>query len=200
MIPTKNLPPNFRVHREINLQKDRDLLIRLNLWGLTLFPLIGFLLIFLGRAFHPEIHSLFAILKPDIPIITLIIYIIFGLFLVTILHELIHGIFFWITTWQFPIFGFKGPYAFAAAPEWYIPFKPYFLIGIAPLAIISVVGVICIPFIPSKYLLPWLLCILANTCGAVGDVYILLVINHQPATILVKDQGDVITVYRVSEN
>jgi uncharacterized membrane protein YdcZ (DUF606 family) len=195
MVATKILPEGFTLHREINLQKDQVLLIKLNLWGLIVFPVIGYILLRMGMASHPEYHSIFEVMTPRIPILTYILGLILGMMVVIILHELVHGLFFWMTTGQAPKFGFKGAYAFAAAPEWYINRKAYFRIGAAPLVIITIIGLILIPVIPDRFLFPWLFCILANASGSVGDVYVLVDLMRQPATALIQDRGDRISIY-----
>jgi Putative zincin peptidase len=195
MIATKILPEGFSLRREINLQEDQALLIKLNLWGLVSLPLVGYILLWLGLAFHPEFQSLFQVMRPQIPIPIQILELILGLIAITVLHELVHGAFFWIITHQFPKFGFRGAYAFAAAPDWYIPRGSYFLVGAAPLVIISLIGIFCIPFIPAHFMLTWLFCLLANASGAVGDVYILSYLMRQPTTVVIQDRGDRISVF-----
>lgn len=200
MAAMKILPERYALQREINLQKDQALLIKLNLWGLLLLPLIGYILLRLGVALQPKFHSAFEILSPQVPIFTQILGLILGLTGTTILHELIHGAFFWIFTEQRPKFGFRGAYAFAAAPEWYIPRSSYFLIGASPLVIISLVGILCIPIIPVRYLFLWLFCVLVNASGAVGDAYILVYLMRQPATAMIQDLGDMISFYTEATN
>lgn len=200
MAAMKILPERYALQREINLQKDQALLIKLNLWGLLLLPLIGYILLRLGVALQPKFHSAFEILSPQVPIFTQILGLILGLTGTTILHELIHGAFFWIFTEQRPKFGFRGAYAFAAAPEWYIPRSSYFLIGASPLVIISLVGILGIPIIPARYLFLWLFCVLVNASGAVGDAYILVYLMRQPATAMIQDLGDMISFYTEATN
>jgi hypothetical protein len=195
MNATKILPERYAFQREINLQKDQALLIKLNLWGLALLPVIGYILLRFGVALHPDFHSIIEVITPQIPIFTQILGLILGLIVTTVLHELVHGAFFWTITRQVPKFGFRGAYAFAAAPEWYIPRLAYFSIGAAPLVIISIIGIFCIPIISSQFLFIWLFCLLANASGAIGDVYILAFLIHQPATAMIQDRGDVISVY-----
>jgi hypothetical protein len=200
MTATKILPERFALQREINLQKDQALLIKLNLWGLVLLPLIGYFLVQIGVTLHPEFDSTLEVLTPKIPILSQILIVILGLMVITVLHELVHGVSFWINTHQLPKFGFRGVYAFAAAPEWYITRNEYFLIGAAPLVILSIIGLVFIPIIPSHLLFTWLFCLWANTSGAVGDVYILVYLLRQPATALIQDQGDIISIYTEEAN
>jgi hypothetical protein len=195
MTATKTLPEQFALHLEINLQKDRALLIKLNLWGLVLLPVIGYFLVQIGVTLHPEFHTTLEVLTTQLSILVQILGLILGLTITTILHELVHGISFWIITHQLPRFGFRGAYAFAAAPGWYIPRNAYFIIGAAPLVILSILGIIFVPIIPSRLLYTWLFCLLVNASGAVGDVYVLGYIVRQPATAMVQDRGDIISVY-----
>ena len=195
MTATKFLPERYTLRREINLQKDQSLLIKLNLWGLALMPFIGYFLLKLGVALHPEFHSTYEILLPRLPIFIHVLNIVLSVIAVTILHELVHGAFFWIITRQLPGFGFRGAYAFAAAPKWFIPRGAYFWIGAAPLLLLSIIGIICIPIIPAQFLFSWLFCLLANASGSVGDVYILADLIRQPARAMVQDRGDRISIY-----
>jgi hypothetical protein len=41
----------------------------------------------------------------------------------------------------------------------------------------------------------WLCCLLANVSGGVGDVYILDYLIRESATAMIKDRGDIISVY-----
>jgi hypothetical protein len=195
MVAIKILPEGYILHREINLQKDQVLLIKLNLWGLLVFPIIGYFLLRLSMAYHPEFHSIFEVMTPSIPILIYILGLILGMIVVIILHELVHGLFFWMITRHAPKFGFKGAYAFAAAPEWYIYRKAYFWVGAAPLVILTIIGLIVIPVIPYRFLFPWLFCILTNASGSVGDVYVLVDLMRQPATAMIQDRGDRISIY-----
>jgi hypothetical protein len=195
MTATKILPERFTLLREINLQKDTVLLFKLNFWGLFSLPLIGYVFLRIGVALHPKFYSPFEILTPQVSISVLILTLILGLLVTMLLHEFVHGIFFWIITRQLPKFGFRGAYTFAAAPDWYIRRDSYLLIGAAPLVILTTIGIFCIPIIPSPYLFAWLFCLLANVSGGVGDVYILDYLIRESATTMIQDRGDIISVY-----
>lgn len=67
--------------------------------------------------------------------------------LAVISHELIHALFFRFFTGEWAIFGFKGIYAYAAAPQWYIPRNLHIAVALAPLVILSLLGVLLIPWI-----------------------------------------------------
>jgi hypothetical protein len=55
------------------------------------------------------------------------------------LHELVHGLLFWVFTRRRPLFGLRLPfYAFAAAPvDVYLPRNPYLVVALAPLVLLK---------------------------------------------------------------
>jgi hypothetical protein len=194
MVSTKILPSSYILQRNFNLSKERSLLIILNIAGLILlFPAAWFffsaakwLRILTGKGpYQSSISSTAGFL-----LLSLLVIISF-----VVLHELVHGLFFFIFTLQRPIFGFKGVYAFAAAPDWYIPKAQYCWIGVSPLVIISILGLILVPFTPDSLLLPLLIGLIFNAIGAVGDLYIVFWLFLQPANRYIQDQGDVIRIF-----
>jgi hypothetical protein len=105
-------------------------------------------------------------------------------------HEMIHGAFFWIFTRERPKFGLRGGYAYASAPDWYLPINQYLIVGLSPFVVISILGIIFATFLPVS-LLPYLLLIVSfNAAGALGDMIVVAWIVMQAKTILVRDQGD----------
>ncbi len=195
MIATKILPEGYTLLREIDLHKDLATLVKLNIWGMILLFPVSYVLYWLSKILRPQPTSITEIVSPQLSAMAYIAMIILAFILIMVIHELLHGIVFWRVTHQLPRFGFRGAYAFAAAPDWFIPRNVYFFIGAAPLVIISVVGVLLIPVIPIQFLGAWLFGVLMNAVGAVGDIYILFLLLRLPASILVRDQGDVISFY-----
>jgi hypothetical protein len=191
MKATQTLPENYVLYREIDLSRDYRLLVVLNLVGLALLALSGWLYWRLALIIRPDIHdhvfqvsSLGSILAILLAIVGVIIF-----------HELIHGLFFWLITTQRPYFGFRGAYAFAAAPTWFIARNAYLLVGLSPLILITFFGLLLLPLIPLAGLLPLLYALTANTAGAIGDVAIVAWLLAQPASIMIRDRGDAVAVY-----
>jgi hypothetical protein len=60
---------------------------------------------------------------------------------------------------------------------------------------LSIIGLICIPVIPAGFLFTWLFCLVVNASGSIGDVFILADLMRQPATAMIQDRGDMISVY-----
>ena len=114
---------------------------------------------------------------------------------VILFHEGIHGAFFWLFTGSRPVFAFKGFYAYAAAPGWYLPRDAYMLTGIAPLLLITFVGMFLLWIVPDAWLMLVMLGLIINTSGAAGDIFAVLWLARQPAACLAQDRGDVIEIY-----
>ncbi|MBN2147833.1 MAG: DUF3267 domain-containing protein [Anaerolineales bacterium] len=107
-----------------------------------------------------------------------------------ILHEAIHGLFFWIYTKSRPIFAFKGAYAYAAAPDWYLPRNKYIVVGITPLILISLASFLLIELLPGSAVPPILVAAALNAAGSLGDVIIIAWALRRSPQALVRDQGE----------
>ncbi len=93
------------------------------------------------------------------------------------------------------MFGFKGAYAYAAAPGWFIPRNPYLWIGLSPLVVLSLTGFVLITVLPVNWLLPIMIGLIFNAVGSVGDLYVVFWLFLKPATVYIQDQGDAINIY-----
>jgi len=174
-------------------------LIKLTAAALILAVPFGLIFCLFGIWLHPQIDTFESIVASDLTPLGWLIGVIAINLVYIIAHEGVHGIFFWITTHQFPRFGFGGSYAFAAAPDWFIPGKNYFWIGAAPLVVLSILGLILIPFINPNFVLLWIIGLLVNATGSAGDIYVLNVLLHSEGNLYVRDSGDIITIYRQDE-
>jgi hypothetical protein len=190
--PTKTLPVTYRHAQSIDLSQSPSLVIWLNVIALLLFFLFGYAYLMLiawmrpGVSFAFENSSLIANL-----LVLLIVYI--G---VIVLHEIIHGLFFWIITGEKPRFGFRGAYAYAAAPDWYLPRGPYLVVGLSPLVLITLLGILLIPITPNGWLILLGVAVTANASGAVGDLAVVLwLLLKHPANLLLRDRGDAVDIY-----
>jgi hypothetical protein len=113
-----------------------------------------------------------------------------------IVHELIHGLFFWIFTRKRPSYGFKGLYAYAAAPDFYIPRNQFILIGLAPFVVISLVGVALLPLTTLGVALTIVFILTMNAAGAIGDFYAVGILLTRPSATLIRDFGDGMACYQ----
>jgi hypothetical protein len=192
MKATRELPNNFILYKEIDLSKNRALVIVLNIAGLFLYILFGWAFLKIGNIMRPDINTA-ELLQSSSPL--LIIWILISFALVLILHEFIHGLFFWLVTGDRPKFGFRGAYAFAGAPNWYLPRIPYLVIGSAPLVVITILGIALIIYVPAGVLFPLLFALVTNAAGSLGDVLVIGWLITVRKTILICDAGEAVSVY-----
>jgi hypothetical protein len=188
---THTLPENYVQSGELNLAKNPGLTIWLNIIGLA--PLVGMgLLCFavLGR-FRADIFNQVTSFSAGL---VEMVFVIAGLLLETIvmlvLHEAVHGVFFWFFTKNRPKFGFKGAYAYAAAPGWYLPRNAYLVVGLAPLVVISLIGLALLLVAPVSWLFWIILLVAFNAGGAIGDMAVAVWILTKPGNVLYMDFGD----------
>ena len=191
--PTQTLPVNYQPVYIINLAKNKVLAVVLNLAALVIVLLSFWLLGIFTKWIHPDLSGTAISIKFGLSdIIFLLLLVILNL----IVHELIHGVFFWFITRSKPVFGLSLSYAFAAAPEWYIPKRQYWIIGLAPLIIIGLVGLLIIAIGPTAWMLPALVVTGINTGGAVGDMWIIYRLLLTDPTCLVNDTGHTVSFFQ----
>jgi hypothetical protein len=190
------LPPFYVLHRKLDLSQNRWLLIGLNIAGLILLIPFGLFFTRITALLRPSDFSLSGHLH-SYSTISYVIVLIMIITIFIILHEIVHGLFFWFFTHKPPKFGFKGAYAYAAAPGWYIPRNPYLLIGISPLMVISAAGIVLLAILPADLLFPLELGLIFNAIGSVGDLFVTLWLLARPSTDYIEDQGDAILIFTI---
>ena len=191
MKPTQTLPETYQHAGTLDLSKDKGLAIVLNLLALVVFLLSGSVFARLALILRGE--NAFSI-TTDNALLALLLSV--GVVLVgVVVHEIIHGLSFWSLTKSQPKFGLKGLYAYAAAPDWYFPRRPYFVVALAPLVVVTVAGVLLMPVVPQILLPSLLIWLVFNFAGSIGDVIIVIWLLRKPATVYIQDFGDGISVY-----
>jgi hypothetical protein len=199
----RELPEDYGLIHKLDLNKNIKLAIGLNLANLLLFVVFGVFFYWLLLQARPgllneESFLSFSLFTSD-SVFTQFLVIALVYLGMIVLHEAVHGLFFWIFTKDRPEFGFRGMYAYAGAPDWYLAKRPYLLVGLAPLVLISLAGFIAMLFVPQSWVFPILLFITLNASGAVGDIYAFFWILPKPEGILVQDFGDRMCIYGPGE-
>ncbi len=199
MRATQSLPDGYQKLGTIDISRDQRLLLILNVFGFILMVAAGWLFfraIFWLRP-SDSIRGLLALLRiGNLLEWAVLIGAILGLTaLHVILHEAIHGIFFWLFTHTRPRFAFRGAYAYAAAPDWFIPRNLFLVTTLAPLVLISLAGLLMIGSLPPGWLLPTWLVVTMNAGGAVGDILVAGWLLIQPKSCLAQDCGDAVTLF-----
>lgn len=195
MKPSKTLGAEYLYAGKLNLG-ERNSGIAANLAGLGMLFVFGWLFVQLAVAVRPEIESsgFFEVIEGLEPL-----YLLAGLFAVLIGHEFLHGLFFWIYTGERPKFGFKVVYAYASAPEWYLPRDKFIVTGLAPVVVITLVGVILLPLVPYAYVAEVLLLTAFNAAASMGDMISVGWLLSKPNTAMVRDSGARMDVYVPAE-
>ena len=197
MRPVKMLPPDYKPVGTLDLSRGRWTFVAMQVGGLVLFFvsawLFGCLALAILRVGNSERVVLTGLVR--FSAVQMLGGFLVALVLMIPLHEGVHGLFFWLLTGERPRFGFVGPYAYAAAPDWYIPRNPYLLVGLAPLVVLSVVGMALVPFVPVSVLFVVLVVVVMNAAGSVGDLVMTAWVIVRPKSALVRDAGDAITLY-----
>jgi hypothetical protein len=190
MNAVKDLPPNYHHLNTLNLSSSRTV-FWLNIAAIPLLFIFGWLfgrLINGFRTTNPFLNGFWGLITTFsgwglFAILALII-------IMLVLHELIHGTFFWLFTRERPKFALRSGYAFAAAPEWYLPKSQYIIVGIAPLVVISIVCIILASLVPLAYVPYPLFVATFNAAGALGDMIVVAWVSTQIHSVLIRDSGD----------
>lgn len=197
------LPEGYVERASIDLKKDYKFLLWMQLWGLLalVVSIVGFWQLVVrtrpgsAEAFwilrtQPEGGFSFSIPAP------VFLGLLLSTVLVVILHEAVHGLFFWLFTRRKPRFGFKIYYAYAASPPGvYLTRRAYFVVGASPLILLSLAGALLLPLVPLWALPTLYFFLVGNASGSIGDIMVLIWLLRLPAASLVEDHGDAMIAY-----
>jgi len=200
------LPSNYRQQATIDLSKSRKAVVGAIVSGIVLLITIGWLLVQFTHLLRPT--ALEGMRFPDILTTTpegntsitlpfqLIVDGIVAAVSMMLIHELVHGVFFWWFTGRFPTFGIKGLYVYAAAPsDIYFPRNQYLTVGIAPLVLLTLVGLMLMIIVPVVIVPILILFIAFNAAGAAGDLLMFAWLLSYPPDTLMQDNSTSVIVY-----
>ncbi len=118
-----------------------------------------------------------------------------------VLHELLHGVFF-LAFGARPRFGFKpwtrfGPVFYASAPGSYLTKTEYAAAGLAPLALLTMLLLVCAALAPPGGLIlsAVLWAYLLNAVGSIGDMLLMRKMVSYPVGTWFEDTGDGFVAY-----
>lgn len=188
---TRTLPEAYREINRIDLKQNVRLAVLLNLAAIPLFFAAGWFFLQIIAQIRPDANQLWGALSGTGNLILLLL----SVFVMIVLHEMVHGLFFWVFTRDRPVFAFRFLYAYAAAPDWYIPRNQYVIIGLAPLFVISLIGIFLFFGLPIYGVAYTLLLVSFNAAGAVGDLAICLWLLTRSPNLMICDQGDAARVF-----
>ncbi len=187
---TDKLPEHFSEIYKIELKKNKNAMIFLNLLAVFIF----FVMMIIGLIIY-VLPYLFSAVDWDFES-TLIksIVLLVGIFAVFILHELIHAIFIKAFSGIKPKYGITIFYTYLASPAYFS--KTHFIfINFAPIVILGFALLALNLLLPPSW--SWIVFIIQtiNIVGSTDDLYIIPTINHFSDDVLIKNTGIEITVY-----
>jgi hypothetical protein len=194
-MPATNVrPENATLVYSLNLLKNRRVY-----WLLQIPATLGFFIFgiaFLGWTFwlRPGLFRNIPAAGVAVDLLDLF-YLILGFVIAIVLHELVHGAFFWIYSRSRPRFGLRSGYAYAYAPGWYFPRGQYLVIALAPFVLLSILGMLLVAVAPVRALAAILFGLVANASGAVGDMWIAFLVIRERRKIVIEDLGDGFNFY-----
>jgi hypothetical protein len=202
MRATKTLPDGYQAYATIALAKNWRLLLSLSLAGVALVFGFGWLVVRIGVLLRPDVATLLPVVATaGHGGISLTLHLVWlpemlaAFVLVPVLHEATHGVVFWLFTRERPRFAYRIVNAYTAAPQWYLPRGAYLLVGLAPLLVLSLLGVAALAGAPLSVVPGVIAGLVLNAAGAVGDIAVSCWLIVQPATLLARDAGDAVTLY-----
>jgi hypothetical protein len=171
----KTLPLHYKLSATLDLSKNRLAAIGVNVAAVACMLLFGWLAIQLLAALYPDVDVVAisvggtggaggqAILTLALVALTV---------LALVLHEAVHGVFFWLFTRERPVFGFRlqSLCLYAGAPDWYLPRDQHLVVGLAPFVLITLVGLALLLIIPGAVAPALLLVVVVNAAGGAGDL------------------------------
>jgi hypothetical protein len=203
MQATTALPMNYHRQATLDLSRNRMAVVGAIASGIVLLLAVGWLLVQFTNFVRPT--ALEALRLRDIPTTTpdggtsVTIPIVDGvvaLVLVMLIHELVHGMFYWRFAGRRPILGIKGLGVYVAAPsEVYFPRSRYLVVGIAPLVLLTLAGLLLVIIVPVAVVRILILFVALNAAGAAGDLLMVArLLSYSPDTLM-QDSGSAVIVY-----
>jgi hypothetical protein len=199
---TQTLPPSYQRQGTLDLSKQPLMMAALSLGSILLGGLAVGMMLWVLPLLRPDLIELSVTIGglADLLRFLLIALIVMVVMVVmVVLHEGLHGLMFWHFTGDRPTFGFKGLYAYAAAPNWYLPRNQHLVVALAPLIVMTLGGLLLVAVLPEAAVLPIIAIVALNAGGAIGDILAALWLLRVDAAALVQDTGDAMTVFRAED-
>lgn len=200
MQAVRTLPENYQLHAHLDVKDQRTMLL-MNIFGLVLLILFGGLFFGAAAWLRPlDMGNAFTFSYSGWELLLAAGKYLLIILVTMVIHEAIHGLgFVWLANIH-PVFAFKGAYAYAAAPGWYLPRNPYLMIGLAPVVMITLLALIGLAFVPAQWITALLFAAIFNATGAVGDLWVAWLLLRSPQSSLSTDSGDEISIYSPSRD
>lgn len=193
MKPQKTLPSSYVHHKDLRPGKYRKghLLIMIIAIPITLgvysfFNKVAFL-VRLGHLQSP-------MWNPKLNLGILI-----GLLLVAVTviaaHECTHGLLLWLFTRERPNLGIQFPGVGVEAPDWYLPRNLLMMIGIAPLILLTLIGLVLLFTVSPNIIGTVAIGITINIVGAYMDIAVVMYAYLLPKSAYIRPARGYASIY-----
>jgi hypothetical protein len=193
--PAQEVPHGYVLSSSLELSKRWFLTGILSVGSIVLiYPFFGVFLRILA-CIRPELETLNLALGGAIELLVAFALLMIGTLGLIVIHESVHGLFFWVFSKKRPVFGFKVLFAYAGAPGCYFTKAQFLIIAIAPLFCMSVVGVGLFLVFPASWLSALILALAFNAAGSIGDLAVCIWLLLKPKKLLANDTGIEFRIY-----
>ena len=193
---TNERPENTVLVYSLDLTKNKAVAWAMNGASVPLFFLFGGLFLAYFLLIRPD--SWIGLLSASGNDLLFLIVLIAVFIALIVVHELIHGAFFWLFTRSRPVFGLRGWYAFAAAPGWFLPRGQYLITTLAPFVLLSLLGMVLMAVLPVVIAAIVLILTVFNATSSVGDLWIAIRLVGQRGNVVAEDLGDGVNFYALN--
>jgi hypothetical protein len=205
-----SLPTNYSRYTVLEPSKNPKFIFGAIIIGIALLIIAGWLFVIFSNSLRPtaldgmRFHDLFTSTATGSSFVipsTFFQNIGLALIAVLILHEFVHGLFYWLFSNRRPNFGFQGLLPYAAAPSGvYFPRNKFLIVGLSPLILLTAAGLLLIVIVPIAYV-PFLLFFVAfNAAGAAGDLIMVLQLISFSSATMMEDNGSGVIIYGPKRN
>jgi putative zincin peptidase len=205
-----SLPADFSERKIPDPSKNPKFVVGAIVMGIALLLSFGWLLVLFADALRPGpldalrlrnlIRSTSTTTSLAIPP-ALFRDLLISLIAVLIAHELVHALSYWLLSGKRPKIGIQGLFPYAAAPGGaYFPRNQFLAIGLAPLVLLTAVGLLLIVIVPLPFVPSLLFFIVFNAAGAAGDLMMAIqLLSFSPDTLF-EDSDAGLTIYEPPGN
>lgn len=173
----KKLPSNYRLIDKLDLKNDKRIMMKIKIY----FFSVIFIMIGASKLLDFPMKNDIGILRNVyITIIAMVVY--------TVIHELIHGYFFFHFSGTKPKYLIRAPFVCTGSEAFYNR-KQYVLIALAPVVILGVILINMLYFLPKIFFPTLYVITVYNFAGATGDLLQVLKLYKFPINVLIQDNG-----------
>lgn len=194
MRASRTVPAGFAPAGSVVLDGNDRLKDRLNTLSAAVLLVVGLLLVVFAATLRPDLAGYDRELADPAEALFFVVVLLATLVTVPVVviavHEALHGLFFLLYTRARPRFGFRGWYAYASAPGWYLSRNRFLVVLLGPVIVLSAAGLWLALVLPPLGAAAVLFGATLNAAASVGDLYFVARLLTVPAAAVIEDRPD----------